>query len=405
MNRHVFVPSRLRAAREFRGLNQAKVAAEVGVSAATVSCWEKGQYVPTSQNVIEIASVLGFPITWFEQDELNLVDEHALSFRCQSRMTAALRNQSSRTWDFAALIAAQLRADFNLPSVFVPDYSEEVTRAEELNKPEERTGPEVAAQMLRDELRLGVSPIDNMVAVLESMGVLVFWTSIDSKTVDAYCHWDDNNPIVVLNINQRCGERSRFNAAHELGHLVLHRESIYRQNFEDSDEEIEIVDGETRQKREQEANAFASAFLLPEQSFGEDAPFQPEPNDFLDLKEKWKVSISAMIRRNYDLEYFSPDQYERAMTRLTMRGWRQEEPEPMDNEESIIHRQIFEALRADNRTAMDLAKTLHLNLKDLCTLMPLAERFPQKRTPENQLRKNLSQPTGKVLDFPIRKIA
>lgn len=393
MNRRFFAPSRLKAAREFRGFNQKKLADEVKVSPMTISHWEKGSCIPTLQNVVEMAGALNFPLTWFEQDELELVDERALSFRCQSRMSVGLRNQSSRTWDFAALVAAQFRADFNLPPVSVPDLSEEATH------------PEVAAQMLRDELRLGLDPVDNMVAVLESMGVLVFWTSIDSRTVDAYCHWDDNNPIVVLNTNQRCGERSRFNAAHELGHLVLHRESIYRQDFGSAEGEEQVEDGETRQKREQEANAFASAFLLPEHGWGEDAPFQPEPNDFLELKDKWKVSVAAMIRRNYDLDYFSSDQYERAMTRLTMRSWRLEEPDPLPNEESIIHRQILEALQADSKTARDLAKMLHLDFEALCSLMPGAQHFANKKADETRRQKTAFQRMGQVIEFPKDRAA
>lgn len=354
----------------------------------TVSNWEKGIFIPTSQNVLQVAMALNFPAAWFQQEELELVNEYALSFRCQSRMSARLRNQSARIWDMAVVVASKFRNEFNLPVVSVPDYSDSAI------------DPESAAAMLRDELRLGTDPIDSMIATLESMGIMVFWTDIDSRTVDAYCHWDDNSPIVVLNTNQRSGERSRFNAAHELGHLVLHRESIYRQHFEDI-EGPDPIDGETRQIREQEANAFASAFLLPEISYGEDAPFQPEPNDFLELKSKWKVSVAAMIRRSLELGYFSSDQYERIMRKIAIRGWRSEEPDPCPNEESIIHRQILEAFLEEDKTADDLAQQLHLGVADLCSLIPLASDFTNIK---RQL-KTSSRQQGKILDFPTNRAA
>lgn len=82
------------------------------------------------------------------------------------------------------------------------------------------------------------------------------------------------------------------------------------------------MDGEKRQQPEIEVNRFASAFLIPEAAWLDVAPMQPVPEASLDLKQEWGVSVAAQIRRDYDLELFSRDQYERAMTRLTVKGWR-----------------------------------------------------------------------------------
>ena len=74
-----------------------------------------------------------------------------------------------------------------------------------------------------------------MVELLESHGVLVFWTNVEGRALDAYCRWDGERPIVILNSHERSGERSRFNLAHELAHLLLHREALYTQTDEGDD--------------------------------------------------------------------------------------------------------------------------------------------------------------------------
>ncbi len=392
---NLFSPSRLKMAREFRGWTGKKLAEALEITPMTVSGWEDGKWQPAREVVQELAMALDFPVSWFAQEDVCLVDNFALSFRAQSRMTAGLRKQSARTWDMAALLGAKLRDEFNLPPVNLPDYSDELNSSSET-----QFSPESAAIRLRHEWQLGFDPIENLVGLLESKGVLVFWTDIDNRSVDAYCHWDNDNPIIVLNLNQRAGERSRFNAAHELGHLILHRESVYRQHF--SDEEEPGDDGESRQKREQEANAFASAFLLPEDSFGQESPLQPILEAFFPLKERWMVSIAAMVRRNSDLGYFSGDQYERAMTRLGANHWRLEEPNPLQNEESLVHQQVFEHLTEEGVTVDAFARSLHMRVEDVCVLMPVARTF---RLAQREKTSSRSNARSNVLMFPSNQVA
>lgn len=370
---HFTSPTRLTAAREFRGLTKLELAKRIGCTSMAISGYEKSTWRPGQEFLQAIAVALDFPVSWFLQDEINLVDSLAPTFRAQSRMTAGTRNRALRTWDFAALIAEKLRGEYNLPPVALPDLSEET--------------PELAAHHLRDEWRLGNEPISNTVQLLESKGVMVFWTDIDSPSVDACCHWSDNYPIVLLNINERAGERLRFNIAHELGHLVLHREqsqstatlveveSTETLNEAPTEEKKELSDA---QIREQQANRFASAFLMPRVAWQQVSPLQPRLEAFEDLKPHWKVSIQAMIRRSYDLKLISQWQYESAMTRVSINGWRQSEPGELPVEQSRLHRMVFELTKDSGVSLEEFAKSLHLQPSVVESLMPIASQFKAK---------------------------
>lgn len=85
----------------------------------------------------------------------------------------------------------------------------------------EAPGPKVAAEMVRSRWGLGVQPVPNMVHLLDAHGVRVFSLASEHSDVDAFSFWHEGTPYAVLN-TMRTPERGRFDAAHELGHLVMH---------------------------------------------------------------------------------------------------------------------------------------------------------------------------------------
>ncbi|MBK8210507.1 MAG: ImmA/IrrE family metallo-endopeptidase [Rhodospirillales bacterium] len=42
-------------------------------------------------------------------------------------------------------------------------------------------------------------------------------------TVSAFSFWEGGHPFIFLGADKQSAARSRFDAAHELGHLILHR--------------------------------------------------------------------------------------------------------------------------------------------------------------------------------------
>src|SRR5205807_2630424 len=122
---------------------------------------------------------------------------------------------------------------------------------------------------------LGQLAISHMVKLLETKGVRVFSLVENAKEVDAFSTWKGGTPYIFLN-TYKSSSHNRYDAAHELGHLVLHKHGA--------------VGGQVAEK---EANLFAAAFLMPRSSVIAAAPRFATMPHLIQLKRKWLVSVSA----------------------------------------------------------------------------------------------------------------
>lgn len=345
-----FMPSRLAVARRIRGLYQKELAQRLDVSEQYISQLERGKRDNPSDELVEKMSfVLRFPIGFFSGSHIELMGKEVPSFRARRSMTAKVRDAALARNEIAAhIISSDLNSRFNLPETDIPDLAEV---------------PEVAAQLLRDAWRLGEGPIHNMVHLLESKGVEVYWLNEEAPDMDALSFWRDGQPFVFLNANKDKGDRSRFDVAHELGHLVLHRHKESLQGAE----------------IEKEANVFAGSFLLPAQQFRAEAPNRPDCATLIRLKKRWKVSIGSMVVRSHQLGIYSDWQYRHAYTQISKKGWRKDEPVDIPREQSRLHMLIFEQLENKDISPSAYARSLQLRTDDLLELMPVAEKcLPDK---------------------------
>jgi len=166
---------------------------------------------------------------------------------------------------------------------------------------ETATEIEGVAAIYRKRWELGDGPISNMCRVIEQRaGAVITYFSVVSEKVDAFSI-SRPRPVVVRNPAKESPGRMRFDLAHELGHLILHHG-------------IETGDDLT----EKQADIFASAFLLPRNSFIAEFP-RASPLDWdalYRLKLRWKVSVAAILYRAHDLQLLDPAQYRIANIRL-----------------------------------------------------------------------------------------
>lgn len=364
-----FTPSRLTVARQRRALTKKDLAGWAGLSSRAILGFEDGTISPSKQTVHQLAFALRFPPEFFSGNELELIDVNKPSFRARRAMTGELRRRALASGVIATqVISPQIARYCRLPAVNVPDLSDEL--------------PETAAAILREHWKLGQGPIGNMVHLLESRGVHVYWLAEESRCLDAFSLWRDEKPFVLLNANKQAGDRGRFDAAHELAHLVLHRRA-------------EVIDG---REIEAEADRFASAFLMPESQFRTESPRFPLYEVYFKLKERWGVSIQALVRRSKDLNLLTPWQYECACRDIAMRGWRTEEPVKIPREESKSHAQVMQILARKGLSLDVFARNTRLHKEDLCELMPLASRQQElvvelpvesfnAQTPQNEERR------------------
>ncbi len=152
-------------------------------------------------------------------------------------------------------------------------------------------------------------------ALIESKGVVTCRYEIEGERIDAFSFWNGERPFIFIASEKEAGVRVRFDAAHELGHLILHRWI----------EQEEISDPKILKRIEWEADRFAGAFLLPKKSFPNEF-YTPRLDAFLDLKRRWGASIQAMVYRCKDLELIDDAQFTNLYKQISFRRWRAKEP-------------------------------------------------------------------------------
>jgi Zn-dependent peptidase ImmA (M78 family) len=335
----IFNPARLRIARKRRSLNKKDFAEEAGINQRTVVRCEKGQTYPTDENIDAFARVTRFPREFFFRPTVDEPDSERTSFRSLTSMTASIRDAALAAGAIGFEIAEWVEERFELPAVQLPDLSL-------YSDP-----PDVAARVLREEWALGEAPVSNMVQLLESKGVRVFSLAEDTSKVDAYSLWRNDKPHVFLN-TFKSAERSRFDSAHELGHLVLHREGNAK--------------GRTT---EDEANAFASAFLMPESDLLAQVPRVDNLNQLIGAKSRWRVSLAALCYRLHKLGIISDWRYRDFCIDISTKGYNREEPSGIRREQSVVWHKVLTALWSEHTTHVDIAKALAIPEEELTGLL------------------------------------
>ncbi len=355
--RALFEGERLTLARLYNGLNKSDLAEKIGVTPAAIGQYERGHARPSPDVILKLSGELRFPPAFFEHGRTCFQIKHEEAhFR---RLRATTKLERSRVLARAELLmelVEELERYLNLPKFDPPHLSLGRGAAQEI---------ENAAESLRKQWDLGLGPVSNVVRLLERQGVVVtrLPKGETSERVDAFCTWMGARPVVVLTSEKDSVTRWRFDASHELGHLVLH------QDAEPGSQEVE-----------KQAHRFAAAFLMPQKGIIDWLPRRVFWPEFIDLKKKWKVSISALLRRCRDLGTISEDQYRRGMIQYNANGWRSGEPwdrelkdEALANkieQPLLVHKAASMLAQCRNITEVDLANNLRITIGRLADLVP-----------------------------------
>lgn len=344
---HLFRPARLTLARELRTLSKSELADLIEKTPSAVSQFESGKVRPDSTTVLRLAFALGVPVGFFAfESRADFIAIEACHFR-------SLRSASQRARRKLLAVGTHLSDLVGLLEQYVELPRENVPAADEHPQAEEDV--ERCAMEVRRHWGLGLGPIPNVVRLLETRGVVVCPIEEGSKTVDAFSFWHVDRPYVFLVMDKGSTSRTRFDACHELGHLVMHADVL-----------------PCDPTAERQANRFAAAFLLPAESFLRECPARLNWNHFYELKQRWRVSVAALIRRAADLGRISMATYRRAFIHLNRTGQRAAEqfeptaetPELIAKAAEIATRQIpLDQLASDAgmppttfRALMDLLK-------------------------------------------------
>lgn len=311
----MFNGKRLSIARRRRAIDKTTLGARVGLTPKTLSRYENGEVPnPPQENLDRLANALEFPVSFFGGGDIEEPRRDNASFRGMASKSDKIMDAALASGAVAYLLDDWITNEFNRPEPQLLDL------------PHEK--PAAAAGLLRQFWCLGDKPIKNMVHLLEANGVRVFSLSENTKEVDAFSLWRDDVPYIFLN-RFKSAERSRFDAAHELAHLCLHKHGGAASIYKDS-------------SLEKEANAFAGAFLMPESDV---RSICQKPiygvTDLLDYKVRWGVSVSAFNYRVNELGVISDARSASNYVEMSRRGWLKQEPHGLPREQSSILQDVM----------------------------------------------------------------
>lgn len=352
----LFEGERLTLARLSNGLKKSELADRVGVSPASIGQYERGRIRPSSDVILKLSGELKFPAAFFEHGRQSFALKHEdAHFRHLRSTTKTERSKVLARAELLMELVEELEKYLKIPAVDLPEDSVGKGSAEEIEK---------VAEVVRESWGLSNGPIDNMVRLLERHGCVVtrLAQGDSSHKIDAFSTWMGPRPMVVLSSEKDKVTRWRFDAAHELGHLVMH------QDAEPGSLTIE-----------KQAHRFAAAFLMPRKGIANSLPRRVYWPDFINLKKKWGVAVSALLRRSRDLGFISEDQYRRGMVQYNRNGWRYNEPgdqelnsEALANnkEQPMLFHKAIEMLNQHRGiTQEDLANNLRITVELLQDLV------------------------------------
>lgn len=334
----MFNPTRFSCARKRKGLSKSQLAQLIGVDLRSVSAYEAGTSIPRDDVFERIVAKTGFPAEFFSGDDLEEPTPDAASFRALSKMAARQRDMALSQGALAIHLCKYLEERFEFPEVDMPDLSHDAST------------PAAAAEILRQYWGLGVMPVKNVIHLMESKGVRIFSIAIDAREVDAFSMWKSEMPMVFLN-TYKTSEHSRYDAAHELAHLALHRHALPH-----------------GREAEQQADIFASAFLMPKGSLIAHAKRNPTFAELVELKTIWKVSVAALNYRLHSIGMTTDWHYRTLCIEIAKRD-RTKEPNEIPRETSQILPKIFVALHEDAVSRSDVAHALSIPRSELEQLM------------------------------------
>lgn len=354
------IPERIKEAREGRGFTLDAFAEALDVTPQAVAQYETGQITPSGEVLSKIIGETGQPLPFFTTMPQRAGEVRTPFWRSLKRMELHHRRRILRRLQWAGDITRLVEQFIdlprpNLPSVdFIPENAEE-------------DDIEAAADHLREFWKLGRGPVRDLASILEINGIIIIRERVACADMDAVSCWIGGRPFVLLSEEVISGPRDLYNVAHELAHLTLHA------SIEINSQNIDRI--------EKQANRFASAFLLPRESFSKEV-LGTSLGYFKSLKERWGVSIAAMAYRCKDLELFSDSQFSYLFRQMNAQRIRK--IEPLDemfpvNRPSVLADAARMLVEHGVRTRDQIEAALGLNMRDVESLCGVERGYLDRR--------------------------
>jgi Zn-dependent peptidase ImmA (M78 family) len=312
----------IKLAREFRNLTQSQLSKRSEIAQPRLSRIEAGHAQPTDSELEAFAQALAVPAAFFEQ----------------SAMPAAIplfRKRAIRSARRLATINARLNAAVMIGQRLL-NAGIEIEPPRLFPEPGEfdPANPRSAAVALRRNWRMPIGAVDNVTALIESAAGIVLFVDFgsDEATAAFIATPADQRLWFLVNTREEAGDRVRLSLAHELGHAVLHR----------------MLPAYDEGEGELQAFEFATALLLPSETFDPEIGSGLTLTDTRQMKRVYRVSIQAIVRAAWVRGLISRDRYTSLYKQLSARQWRTVEPDPVPLERPHIWPEILRIHRQDH---------------------------------------------------------
>lgn len=335
--------TRIRDGRVLMNVTQVDLADASGLQQPLISMLERGDRAPTSDHLRVVAHALGLPPSFFD---LRVTDGPGTSpdFRRMKSASTKETEQARQLFKEAFRISEHLLADSGYPRPTLPVIDD---REDELpvDRIEEIAQETRAAWGLDPE-----APIGHLVRAMERRGIVVCPLVLPGAEEPLYgdgrvqhfgaSYWLGVDETAVVSLFPgSSGDRDRFTAAHEAGHMVLHTFRPW-------------VDPDVK---EREANLFAGALLAPSRSIGDAFQDSMGLKALAQLKARWGVSMQALVMRGQHLGALSPERAQALFRQISARGWRKREPVEVPHEAPKLLRKLLEVKFGETPFAGDRA--------------------------------------------------
>lgn len=323
----MIIGERIKQVREMRRFTQTALIDELGVPTfkqSQLSRVESGLADIDDEMVELLAVTLGVQSDFFRRPEVPNLVPQSPQLRARSRLTKAAKTSVMR-W----------------AQTLIEEYQHLERSARPISlKLENLTGYDPADAARRYRKLLGFdsdSPLPYLVLAVERLGVTVLGIPSHEDHLDAFCAWNSDRPVIGV-LNGTPADRLRFSVAHELGHLVLHR------------------DANRSPSLETEADEFAAELLTPRASMDFALPQSPRLSSLTMLKSEWGVSLKTLIRRARELGRIDQDRAISLYKQMSARGWNKNEPGFVFYEKPRALRKLAEISYGEGPNTVAMAK-------------------------------------------------
>ena len=348
-----FHPARLREAREARELTATALADDTGVSRQSITYYEAGTSSPQPETLARLSAALSVPESYFLKD-FAPVTAPAIHFRSlkktpkKSRLSARVKT----TW--IARLARKLEDYLELPGVAVPALDGVDPRTLSFSD------VDVVAAEVRQSWGLADGPISDLFLLLENNGAVVSSFPLSHDLISGFSLWEQSSdrPFITVNNRMAVSVKARFDAAHELGHMVMHRQVTERDQRDPGVYDL----------MESQAHRFASSFLMPSTSFLSDMAY-PDLAVFEGLKRKWKTSIKSMIFKSKHAGLLDRESEKRLYIEYNTRYAGREPHDDLELESPRLLKRSIDLLLQENVVTLDgLSSEVSISTGELCQL-------------------------------------